>query len=388
MSYDDTSFYGDLIVDEYDDKNNFVGTRTSSGFYIYHILGDSFDMMSEQCSQFLNDFSILSANASSLDKFWGVSYNMPRPTLPISYSLIFSDDGVTGSKNSDWYVRSADAEYLSVTVDDEGTTLSSTDTSTSRLYFANPEHSISSSTNSPTITISDFVVECDVISTTISGSQINFYLQGMGTNFNLSSYTPPYHLKMEKVGTTVKHYVDDTLVGETTIDDTTSYTMGFQLYKTCSIKFKNYVIYDMDTPSTRPMTDEEYRVYLYLRNCQLLTMEDIEINMNKAFGTDDFKVYFSEETNYLNSTDHLVYTPTQTISSNLAKNNNDSSNDYVIKQDSDDSNVHRLEGNLSVSVDVIQVVNIPANNWDAEFLEFMQQYISVKGNVALKEYSI
>ena len=153
---------------------------------------------------------------------------------------VFLDYGVTGSKNSDWYVRSTDAPYVSVTVDDDGTTLSSNDTLSSRFYFANPEHIISSS---PTITISDFVVECDVISTTISNAQVNLYLQGMGTNFVLSSYTAPYHLKMEKVGTTVKQYVDDTLIRETTINDSTTYVLGFQLYHGGSIKFKNYRIY-------------------------------------------------------------------------------------------------------------------------------------------------
>ena len=226
MAYDNTSFYGDLVVDEYDDKNNFIGTTTSSGFYIYHILGDSFDMMSEQCSQFLNDFSILSANASSLDKFWGVSYNMPRPKL------------------------------------------------------------------------------------------------------------------------------------------------------------------NGGTANERYLTDDEYRIYLYLRNCRLMTLEDIEINMNKAFGTDDFEVYFTEETNYLNSTDHLIYTPTETISSNLAKNNDDTSDDYIINQGSSDSNVHNLEGNLSVITDFVQVVNVPYQEWDADFLSFLEQYISVKGNLQIREYQL
>ena len=81
MAYDDSSFYGDLVVDEYDDKNNFIGTITPAGFYVYHILGDGFDIMSDQCSKFLNDYSILSADSSSLDNFWGVSYNMPRPKV-------------------------------------------------------------------------------------------------------------------------------------------------------------------------------------------------------------------------------------------------------------------------------------------------------------------
>lgn len=226
MSYDDTSFYGDLVVDQYDDKNNFVGTITSAGFYIYHILGDAFDLMSEQCSQFLNNFSLLSADASSLDKFWGVSYGMPRPKLNIG---------------------TADERYL---------------------------------------------------------------------------------------------------------------------------------------------TDDEYRVYLYLRNCRLMTREDIEINMNKCFGFDDYSIYFSQETNYLNATDHLVYTPTVTDTSNLAKNDDDNSNDYIVSLGSEDTNVHLLEGNLSVVSEVVDVVNIPYKSWSEDFLSLLEQYITVKGNLKIKEYEL
>ena len=225
MSYDGTSFYGDLVVDEYDDKCNFIGTNTSTGFYVYHILGDSFDMMSEQCSKFLNDCSILSADASSLDKFWGVSYDMPRPKL------------------------------------NEG------------------------------------------------------------------------------------------------------------------------------TAQERYLSDDEYRTYLYLRNCQLLTREDIEVNMNKALGTDDFTIYFSEETNYLSATDHLTYTPTVTDTSNLAKNDDDTTNDYIVNIGSEDD-VHLIEGNLCVIDSVVQVINIPYGEWDSDFLSFLEQYISVKGNLQIREYNL
>lgn len=226
MSYDDTSFYGDIFCDEYDDKCNMVNPPTSAGFYFYHIIGDGFDLMSDMCTKFLNDYSILSADSSSLDKFWGVSYNMPRPKL---------------------YEGTANERYL---------------------------------------------------------------------------------------------------------------------------------------------TDDEYRVYLYLRNCQLITMQDLEINMNKCFALEGYDIYFSEETNYLSATDHLVYTPTTTIGSNISKNDDDTSNDYIINQGTTDSNVHKFEGNLSVITETITYVNIPFNNWDTGFLSFMQQYISVKGNISLREYNL
>lgn len=226
MAYDNTSFYGDIIYDEYDDKNNLVGTDTSSGFYIYHILGDGFDLMSSQAENFLNDMSLLSADPSSLDKFWGVSYDMPRP----------------------------------------------------KLYEG--------------------------------------------------------------------------------------------------------------TASERLLTDEEYRIYLYLRNCRLMTMQDIEINMNKCFSTDGYDVYFSNETSYLAGTSHLVYDATITDTSNLAKNSDDTTNDYLVNLESDDANVHKIEGNLSTVSEQLTVINIPYNEWDEGFLSFLEQFISVKGDLSIREYNL
>ena len=224
MAYDDTSYYGDLICDEYDEQNNFINPPSPTGYYIYHILGDSFDLMSDACTKFLNDFSILTADSSSLDKFWGVSYNLPRPQLPSSERLL---------------------------------------------------------------------------------------------------------------------------------------------------------------------TDDEYRVYLYLRNCRLLTREDILINATKCFGVDDYEIYFTEETNYLSATDHTIYSSRVTEESNLGKNLDDVSDDYVIDfADSDDDVVHLIEGGLSETSETIQVINIPHNSWDSEFLEYVSQFLSVKGNLKVREYQL
>lgn len=222
MAYDDTSFYGDMIFDEYDDKNNLMNPETPVGFLFYHILGDGFDKMSDMCSKFLNDFNILSADASSLDKYWGISYNLPRPTLP--------DSG-------------------------------------------------------------------------------------------------------------------------------------------------------------RLLSDEEYRIYLYLLNCRLITVEDILINFNKCFGLEDNEVYLSEETNYLEATDHLSYEAEETVTSNLHKREDDNTKDFITTFDEDDD-TEVFESLLSTSEETVTVINIPWNNWDSEFLKFLEPYISIKGNLGIKEYSL
>lgn len=222
MSYDDTSFYGDRIVEEYDDKNNFIGTFTPSGFLVYHLLGDGFDLMSEMCSKFMNDFSILTADTKGLDNFWGVSYDMPRPRLPTSQRLL---------------------------------------------------------------------------------------------------------------------------------------------------------------------TDEEYKVYLYLRNCQLITKQDILIAFEKCFGVDDYPIEFSNEAFYLESTDHLHYEAEDSVSSNLHKRSDDSTLHFVTDFANDEA-TELIEGGLSEIEEIITVVNIPFNNWDNEFLSFLEQYISLKGNLKIREYNL
>lgn len=221
MSYDNTSFYGDMITEEYDDHNNFMNPPTPTGFYVYHILGDSFDMMSDMCSKFLNDFSIMSADADSLDNFWGVSYNLKRPSLP----------------------------------------------------------------------------------------------------------------------------------------------------------------------SGRLLNDDEYRVYLYLRNCRLITMEDIEVNFNKCFKLDDYDVYFSEESDFLASVDHLNYESVDAISSNLKKQNDDDGGHMVTNFEQDDD-TKLVESLLSDSAELFTVVNIPFNEWSDEFLAYLEQFISIKGNLKIREYNL
>ena len=203
MSYDDTSYYGDLIVDEYDDKCNFIGTHTPMGYLAYHLLGDGFDLMSDLCSKFMNDFSILTADTRGLDAFWGVSYNLPRPTLPNSERLL---------------------------------------------------------------------------------------------------------------------------------------------------------------------TDDEY-------------------NFDKCFGFDDYEIVLSDEQSYLEPTDHLNYTADETVTSNLHKNSEDTSLHFVTDYENDEE-TELIESGLSTEEELVTVINIPYNEWDKEFLEFMEQYISIKGNIKIKEYHL
>lgn len=220
--YDDSSFYGDRICDEYDDKNNLMVPETPAGFLIYKIVGGVFDDMQEMVSKFLRDCDILSADASSLDKFWGVSYDMPRPTLPLSGRLL---------------------------------------------------------------------------------------------------------------------------------------------------------------------SDDEYRVYLYLRNCQLITRLDIRLACEKCFAVDDYEIYISESDDYLESVDHIHYISREYNGSNLQKRSDDESNQFVTDFD-DDEDVARIYSKLAEVGANQKVINIPYNGWGIEFLHFLGKFLTIDNSLAIREYEI
>ena len=218
------STYGDFLTDEYDDKNNFLVPATPTGFYVYCILGFAFDMMQDWINKFLNDYFILSCDPTSLDKFWGVSYGLPRPRLP---------------------------------------------------------------------------------------------------------------------------------------------------------------------HSNRLLTDEEYRRYLYLRQCQLLTEQDILINMDKCFAFDDNYCYLEQQGDYFHTVDHLNYESIEANGSNLQKNTEDTSANYIIDFEHSETEVLTIQSHLrSSNVDTFNVIMIPYQGWDAEYLEFIEQFISIKGNLQIKEYLV
>ena len=547
MSYDDTSFYGDMIVDEYDDKCNFIGTNTPMGYLAYHLLGDGFDLMSDMCSKFMNDFSILSASASSLDKFWGVSYDMPRPSLPylytvvksdkgiltdysdiwstnttssiikvtrtdsytefaeltstnltntviglsensiiefdyyqvdglntnsfmniinsnsatiytgginlnqfnaeigkwyhfkisfkdgtmtminettggtlnknytsipykfnfwasntitairfknfkiydIVYPILFSDGGVTGDSNlSYWYWNT---NFGTGSVSNNGTTLTTTNTS---IYLTYSATLTSPATSSFYVFNFPMTVEFDIVgyndpNSTGTMSRVRIYNNDNNNiaYWDIKNYGVGHYKIVCEEGSQKLYFNGVEQSRSFTFTPTTAWAVSFQTYG--HIKYKNFVIYNSENPiySTRLLSDEEYRVYLYLRNCRLITKEDLLINFNKCFGFDDYPIVFSDENFYLEATDHLNYEPTDTVSSNLHKNSEDTTLHFVTDY-SNDETTETIESGLTTEEELVTVINIPYNNWDNEFLEMLEQYISIKGNIKIKEYTL
>lgn len=80
MSYDNTSFYGDIIASEYDDNNNFMNPESPFGYFVYKIIGGGFDQMDEMITQFMNNTSILTCDTKFIN-IYGRYWNLPRPTI-------------------------------------------------------------------------------------------------------------------------------------------------------------------------------------------------------------------------------------------------------------------------------------------------------------------
>ena len=380
MAYDDTSFNGDLLVDEYDDHNNFIGTNTPMGYYAYHILGDGFDLMAEQCSRFMNDFSILSADASSLDKFWGVSYNMPRPSIQYDRYVLYEDEGILENHNDAIYSNtSAFVRTSSVTniVLDRG--------KSTAVWVGEPiVDDFEMQINLGTIRHISvrFVNEENVqyrISSTESDSSNIIHISSSGL------YT------IRKIGNTLSVSRFGRLIRSIDVSGESFHIRLFSANgtqgRTTTASFKKLKVTLLNPTEQFPMSDEEYRAYLYLRNCRLMTREDLLINFEKVFGLDDCPIVFSEETNYLETSDHLNYEAEDTTSSNLHKRDDDTTLHFVTDF-SNDETTELIESGLSVVEETITVINIPYQNWNKDFLEYMEQYISVKGNIKIKEYTL
>lgn len=219
--YDDTSFYGDLICEEYNSQNNFMNPPTPLGYFLYTIIGGGFDQIQERINQFNNNISILSCEEKYLN-IYGRYWNIPRPTI-----------------------------------------------------------------------------------------------------------------------------------------------------------------------NNRLLTDEEYRVYLYLKKCRLITIQDLKINFNKCLSLDDYDVKISQvEVNKLQVVDHESYTGSDDYtSSNLKPNTEDFTLNKIVNHNNEEE-VNKFSGHTGHSYQLEVVVEIPSQNWDKYFLKLLTSFISLKGNVEVKEYNL
>ena len=69
MAYDDSSFHGDLICDNYPEENNIMNPPNDSGWFLYNLEGKSFDYISDLISQLSLDLTPVRCDNSYLPVF-------------------------------------------------------------------------------------------------------------------------------------------------------------------------------------------------------------------------------------------------------------------------------------------------------------------------------
>ena len=125
-----------------------------------------------------------------------------------------------------------------------------------------------------------------------------------------------------------------------------------------------------DDENYRQLYDNEYRVYLYMNLCRVLTLQDIRIVSERCFNTENGSVVITEVPSG-------IFTLTDRLNNNLSLAG---VTDYI----NDDSEVH-LTDMLSRNVATFTQINIPAQGWDTQFLALVKEFASLKGNVLIQE---
>lgn len=271
MAYDDSSIIGDEIADYYYDiENNFMNPPSSTGFFIYKVLGGAFDWLGDLVAQFRIDYSILDCNVGNVE------------IIDILDTLIDLNTNHTYYKS--YYDTTGGGNFIKYTYNG-----------------------------------SSWVPE------TFNGEVLNSLDTFWGRSYNL-------------------------------IRPTISYTEDGYTY-------------------TRTMTDKEYRIYLYLKKHQLLTMKDLLVAFGNAFG-DAETTTTTLDTFHL--VDHKKYDNPPFSNTTLAAYDDDDDNiitDKIVDKDDVYTIVDKYaEGTVTISV---------PGEWDPHFLAFLEGFISIKGNILI-----
>lgn len=127
---------------------------------------------------------------------------------------------------------------------------------------------------------------------------------------------------------------------------------------------------------SRVLTDEEYRIYLYLKNHQLLTMKDLLVAFTNAFGSAETGTTLL---NSIHTVDHRKYDVPQ-FSNDTLKAYDDEDTDITTDLLVDKEGVNLVYNRLAQGTISIQ---IPDDGWDENFLSLLEEFLSIKGNILI-----
>lgn len=271
MAYDNSSLIGDEICDYYYDiENNFMNPPSSTGYFIYKVVGGVFDWLDELVGQFRIDLSILDANVGSLEM---VNSFPEEPDITHTYYVV----NYTTSGGDYTKYEFVDGEW---------------------------------------------------VSSAFSGKVLNSLDTFWGKSYNLER-------------------------------PVISYTSDGVAY-------------------SRLLSDNEYSIYLYLRNHQLLTMKDLLVAFSNAFGEASSRLVTLASLHLVN---HKYYDNPPFSNDDLGAYDPADTGivtDALIDADGVDIVIDRkTEG-------TIVTLNIP-QGYDEHFLSFLEEFISIKGDVVISQ---
>ena len=170
-------------------------------------------------------------------------------------------------------------------------------------------------------------------------------------------------------------YVDGEWVSETVTDDVLN---SLDVFWGRSYNLvRPHLSYTSDGATySRVLTDEEYRIYLYLKNHQLLTMKDLLVAFSNAFGSAETGTTLL---NSIHTVDHRKYDVPQ-FSNDTLKAYDDEDTDITTDLLVDKEGVNLVYNRLAQGTISIQ---IPDDGWDENFLSLLEEFISIKGNILI-----
>ena len=422
MGYDNSSVTGDEICDYYYDiENNLINPESPSGYFIYKILGGCFDWLNDLIAQFRIDFSILDCDVgsveivnsfpeepdtshtyyvctgdgafkysfvdgawvserflgdvlNSLDVFWGRSYNLLRPLLyeGIHREYLFIDDGTTASHNDSW------DNLSNMSRGTDGTTI--TNNTGSNLF-----ETVKINNSTLPFTNGDFTVRVEIVENNSSSNRLRINGQNICTGetyaqwdyFLSENETGQFKFTYDSTAHTVQIYKNEKYVRTERHAFCGNMGFLFRLEDGNSIKYKDLKIYKGEDKE-RPLTDEEYKIYLYLKNHQLLTIKDILTSFTNAFGSAETT---TTVLNSIHTVDHKKYDDPSFTNDTLTAYDSDDT-DIITDKITDKSGVDVINDRMAQGTLTIQ---IPDNDWDEEFLTLLEEFISIKGNILISQ---
>ena len=426
MAYDNSSLTGDEICDYYYDiENNFMNPPSPTGYFIYKVIGGAFDRLNDLVTQFRNDYSILDCNVgnveivksfpeeadtnhtyyvhqyntstdacftkysyvdgewvsetvtgdvlNSLDVFWGRSYNLPRPLLYEGQKAdyLFIDNGTTASHYDHWYINS----YGTATVQSDGTKLLNTSGNTSFVMRSIiPSNKAISDANAYSYN-PPYIVEFDIVETngtSDNNAQVQIYSQQTTNNFAQAVTTGHYKIKV--TSEEQKIWLNDTLIKTTNLSLLNA-RITLRVRNSKYLIYKNFKVYKGEEKE-RPLNDDEYRIYLYLKNHQLLTMKDLLVALGNAFGSAETSATIL---NSIHTVDHKTY-DNPPFSNDSLRAYDDEDMDITTDKLVDKDGVNLINNRLAQGTTSIL---IPDDSWDEEYLRFLESFISIKGNILI-----